>query len=131
MIYGFLVVITFLLCLLFLYKFLRALIYVFSKKGKQFLQRFRKSKKSKSSTLKKKATSPRSERVTSQNNDESIRHRNLNEGRSPEGHRDGSGPAKASHRSHSTSKDNEKKDADDTRRNIIIHLSIPFWFMFK
>ena len=117
MIYGFLVVITFSLCLLFLYKVLRALIYVFFNKGKRILQRLRKRRKSKSSTQKEKAPSLRSETVTSQNNDESIRCRHQNAGRSPEEYRRGS--AKISHQDNSTFRNNKKKGADTSRHSVL------------
>ena len=100
MLYGFLVVICFLLCVLFLGKVLRALIHVFSKKGKRFIQNLRKRK----SLQKTKAKKPINEAASSQNNEESIRRRKGDAIRSPEKH--GRDLVRTSHQDDTSSKDN-------------------------
>ena len=95
--------------MLFLYNVLRALLYVFSKKGRKFIKRIRKSK----FFSKKKAKSPRSEAVIPKSNDENIRRRNG----SPNKH--GGTPTRTSHRNDSNSKDSKNKGASASKYSIL------------
>ena len=108
-IYWFLAVIAFSLCALFLYNVLRALLHIFSKKGRKLIQRFRKNK----FFPKKNATNPRSEAVIPKSNDEIIRRRNG----SPNKY--GGVLTRTSHRDDSNSKDNKNKDASTSKYSIL------------
>ena len=105
-------VIAFLLCVLFLYKTLRALIHIFSKKGEKFIQRLRKRK---SSSQKEKVTGIRSEPITSQNNDDSVRRRKAV--RSPE--RRGEDSVKIPRQNDSSSRDSKKKSTNTSKYSVL------------
>lgn len=113
MLYGFLVVVAFLLCVLFLGKVLRALIHVFCIKSRKAIRKIRSSR----FFQRRNTASSRNGTVISQNNDDNARHRNGNEVESSEEYKEDS--ARTSHPKDSSSKDSKTKSADTSKHSVV------------
>ena len=89
--------------------------HVLSRKWKIFVRKFKKNK----SSQKRKPTSPRSEAVISQNNDESIRRRNRNAARNP---KNSGGDSKRISHQHGSSPENNKNESANTSKHSVLSL---------